>query len=166
MSRFAASFRWVAAGGAAALVVLAAAQSVRPTASVAVTSKNVVRGQDFKARVTLDIPSGWHGYQNPPSQDYQIPVSVEGKGNAFKMIKAEYPVGTLEDVAGEKSMVYSGKVQIPVTFKAGTKLGKQTLTVKVNFQLCDAGSCLPPSAVEAKTTVNVLRKAPAGAAGS
>jgi DsbC/DsbD-like thiol-disulfide interchange protein len=156
----------LAAAGAAALVVLAAAQSARPAASVAVTSKHVVRGQEFKARVTVDIPSGWHGYQNPPSQDYQIPVSVEGKGNAFRLLKAEYPAGTLEDAAGEKSMVYSGKVQIPVTFKAGTKVGRQTLTVKVSYQLCDAGSCLPPSSVEAKTTVNVVRKAPAGASGS
>jgi DsbC/DsbD-like thiol-disulfide interchange protein len=137
-----------------------AQEEVRPKASIRVSAPQVRPGAPIQLTVTVDIPSGWHGYQNPPSKDYQIPITVEAGDKATKVTKVSYPKGSLETFGGEATMVYSGKVSIPVTVKAQASEGTQTVRLKVGYQLCNEGSCLPPNSLNLAAQVKVSKKAP------
>lgn len=151
---------------AAAAVILAGSaglllsQPGRPAvkASLKMDKSTAPVNSEVKGTVTVAIPAGWHAYQNPPSKDYQIPLSVEAADKSTKLTKAAYPSGTEEEAAGERSMVYNGQVKVPVTFKLGAKTGTQTLKVKVSYQLCDAGSCLPPASQTVTARITATRK--------
>lgn len=133
--------------GIAAVGILAAAalaQRVSPTLSIGLP-KTAAPKSTVSAKVKVVIPSGWHAYQNPPSKDYQIPLTVEAADKTLKGLKITYPKGEETEAGGEMSAVYNGTVEIPVTFTASSKPGKQTIKLKVSWQMCDAGSCQPPS---------------------
>lgn len=143
--------------GFAALALLAAAafaQRMTPTVTLELP-KSAAPNSEVKAKVKVVIPDGWHAYQNPPSKDYQIPLTIEAGDKTLKSLKVSYPEGVETMAAGELSKVYNGTVTIPISFKAGPKAGTQTVRIKVGFQLCDQGSCQPPSSavVTAKLTL-------------
>jgi thiol:disulfide interchange protein DsbD len=107
-------------------------------------------GKAFTIPLEVKIPAGWHAYQNPPTEDYQIPLSVTEyvkKGEKKKGIlgKTKYPKGKVKIVTGEKAAVYSNTVTIPVAFKAIKYKGEHTIKIDLNYQFCDDQSCMPPS---------------------
>lgn len=143
--------------GFAALALLAAAafaQRMTPTVTLELP-KSAAPNSEVKAKVKVVIPDGWHAYQNPPSKNYQIPLTIEAGDKTLKSLKVSYPEGVETMAAGELSKVYNGTVTIPISFKAGPRVGTQTVRIKVGFQLCDQGSCQPPSSavVTAKLTL-------------
>lgn len=148
--------------GIAAVGLLAAvafAQKTAPTVTLSIPATAAPKAT-VKAKVKVVIPMGWHAYQNPPSKDYQIPLTIEAADKTLKGLKVSYPIGEEQDVAGERSAVYNGTLEIPVSFTAAPKPGKQVVKLKVGWQMCDAGSCLPPASAEVKATVTIAKPKP------
>jgi len=144
------------------LAAMAFAEKAAPTVTLTVPASAAPKST-VKAKVKVVIPIGWHAYQNPPSKDYQIPLTIEPADKTLKGLKVTYPKGEESEVAGEKSAVYNGTLEIPISFTASAKPGKQVVKLKVGYQMCDQGSCLPPSSVEVKAVINVAKPKPAKA---
>lgn len=121
--------------------------------------KSAAPSSMVKATLKVVIPAGWHAYQNPPSKDYQIPLTIEAGDKTLKSLKVTYPKGEESEVAGETSAVYNGTLEIPVTFKAAAKTGKQAIKLKVGWQMCDHGSCLPPNSGFVTGTLTIVKPA-------
>ncbi|MCW5936115.1 MAG: thioredoxin family protein [Fimbriimonadaceae bacterium] len=145
------------------LAIAAWAQNTPPTLSLELEKPQAVAGELVKGTVVLTFAEGLHGYQNPPSEDYMIPVQVKA-GEGTTLSKVDYPKGTNEAVGGsaEPVLVYSGETRIPVEIVAPKETGEHRVVLDVKFQQCDATSCFPPKTIQAKAALAVT----AGGAGS
>lgn len=136
--------------------VVATAQTP-PTATL-ILPKTAVAGQTVKAKLRVTFAEGLHGYQNPPSQDYMIPVKVESAIKGIP-IKVSYPKGNILSVNDESVAVYQGLVEIPVTITLPKKPGVVSVKLNVSYQQCtdDTGQCYPPDTVVATGKITVKK---------
>ena len=144
------------------LVVLAAvagAQEVAPKVELVLNTKVLKPGALAKGSVFVTFAPGLHGYQNPPSKDYMIPVTLESATKGIK-IKAAYPTGIPMPVPGEtdQAKVYEGQIEIPFEFTLPKKPGKLKLELKLGYQQCDASACFAPGAVTVTKEIVVKKK--------
>jgi thiol:disulfide interchange protein DsbD len=145
-----------------ALALLSAAafgQAAAPTATLKFDKPTAVPGSVVKATLTLSFAEGLHGYQNPPAEEFQIPVSVTVTEKGFVLVKAKYPKGADFTMAGESkpTKVYAGTVSIPLEIKASKKPGTYNVNVRVDYQQCNESSCFPPSDLTAKAKLTVVK---------
>jgi DsbC/DsbD-like thiol-disulfide interchange protein len=154
MKRFALLF------GLLALVGSAFAQAQEPTVSVSAPPKSVAAGSKITLTLTLTFAPGLHGYQNPPAQEYEIPVTVKVDGKDFKVVKVAYPAGVDVKMGGadKPTKAYEGTIKIPVTITVPAKLGAKDLKFVVSYQQCDESTCFPPGTVSATAKVNIVKK--------
>lgn len=141
----------------APLVFLLALQAEAPTATVKLATPSAVVGKPIQGVLTLTLPEGQHGYQNPPADQFENPIKLSVADAAFKMVKVSYPKGTPLSMAGadKPSMVYEGTVTIPFTLVA-TKLPKgAAVSFKVDYQLCTMSNCYPPTSLSVKAPLKV-----------
>lgn len=143
-----------------AIPILPVAQNTPPTVKV-IAPKAVKVGVKTVVTLELAFEPGLHGYANPPSEDYQIPVKVSlgpKVSKTVKIVKIGYPKGTLASMAGEAkpSRVYEGVVKIPVTILVA-KSGKYELPVVVSYQQCNDENCFPPAKVQGMTHLVVVK---------
>ncbi|MEZ0325375.1 MAG: protein-disulfide reductase DsbD domain-containing protein [Fimbriimonas sp.] len=139
-----------------AATVLSFAQDIAPKAELKLDKTTAVAGSTVKGKIILTFADGLHGYQNPPSDDYQIPTKIEAaKGTT--LLKTIYPKGEPFLMSGEEkpAMVYQGRVEIPVEIKVPAKAGKQTIKLAVNYQQCNDNSCFPPGKIELSSKLTV-----------
>ena len=141
----------------------AGAQLPEATATVSVDKPTVVAGGTFTAHISVTFPTGYHAYQNPPTEEFEIPVKLTiGKGSKVQLVKVKYPKGTPMAVGGETkpSAVYTDTISIPVTLKAPAKAGSTSFALVLSYQQCNDSSCLPPASIDlsAKVTVKPAAK--------
>lgn len=134
-------------------------QAAAPTATLKFDKSSAAAGSVVKATLTLTFAEGLHGYQNPPADEYQIPVSVSVIEKGFKLVKANYPKGMDFTMAGEAkpTKVYEGKISIPLEIKTGAKPGTYNVNVKISYQQCNDSSCFPPGDLVAKAQLKVVK---------
>jgi len=145
-----------------ALLGVAAAQTdTPPTVSLKLDKATAAPGAVVKGVLKVTFSEGLHGYQNPPAQDYQIPVKVDAATKGFVLTKATYPTGIDFAMAGETtpSKVYEGTIEIPVLVKVSQTPGTYSLALKLDYQQCNASACFAPSAVTAKAPLRVIAPA-------
>lgn len=143
---------------------MALSQAPAPKVSVSTPPKQVAAGSKLTLVVTVTFAPGYHGYQNPPAEEYEIPVTVKIDGKEFKVTKVAYPAGVDATVGGsdKPTKAYQGVVKIPVTLTAPTKLGVKDLKIVVGFQQCDETTCFPPGEISSTVKVNVVKKVAKG----
>lgn len=132
-----------------------------PQVEIKLATTKAKAGSEVKAMVVITFAPGLHGYQNPPSADYQIPVTVKGEaGTVLSSVK--YPSGHEEEVGGETARVYSGRTEVAVVVKAPSKPGPAKVSVAVDYQQCDAQNCFAPgtSRASASLTIEAAPKPP------
>lgn len=132
-----------------------------PTAKLSLPAK-ATAGTLVKGKLILTFSDGWHGYQNPPLDPYQNPVTLSLTNKGMKLKKISYPVGVVKEVAGAKAAVYEGEIEIPFEFIAPAKPGKLDLAFNLAYQQCNDSTCMPPGALKIKGTVAVAKKAGKG----
>lgn len=134
-------------------------QAEPPDMKVTLSRQAGAPGSAIRGKVTLVFGPGLHGYQNPPSQDYQIPVTVTVEGAAGSLF-LNYPIGEAVAVGGESepSFTYSGAVEIPFLVKAPSKPGKHEITVKVRYQQCTDSMCYPPKTISYPVAFTTTKK--------
>jgi len=108
-------------------------------------------GAVVKGKAMVRFGEGWHGYQNPPTDSYQNPVTLKLDTKGFKLSKVVYPKGVMKDFGGTPTAVYEGEITINFEFVAPKKVGKHALKFSVDYQQCNDSTCLPPSSA----TVNM-----------
>lgn len=151
-----------------AATVLTPVQADAPMVSLKLSGTEAEAGQLVTGTVTVTFAPGLHGYQNPPSEDYMIPVAVSSATETSKVILITYPVGVPATVGGETkpAMTYEGTIDIPVLVRIPNEIGEQTVSVSVRYQQCNDSACFPPGRakadakvlVKSKTTLGVLAK--------
>ena len=120
-------------------------------------------GKPLKGVLTLALPEGLHGYQNPPSGEFEIPVKLSVADPAYRLTKVDYPGGESMTVAGgdQPTRVYQGTVRIPFTLLVAKALpkGASGVSLRLDYQLCTMQSCYPPAFLTVKAPLKVVAKA-------
>jgi DsbC/DsbD-like thiol-disulfide interchange protein len=139
---------------------LSFAQAPEPTLTVSAPPKQVAAGAKITLTVTVTFAPGLHGYQNPPAQEFEIPVTVKIDGKEFKVVKIAYPAGVEAKIGGsdKATRAYEGEIKIPITLTAPTKVGAKNLKVMLGYQQCNESTCFPPVEVSTTVKVNVVKK--------
>ncbi len=130
-----------------------------PTVSVTLDNPKPAPGAVVKGKALVTFAPGLHAYQNPPTADYMIPLTVASATTGIKLTKVAYPKGEVKMVAGEDSAVYDGTVSIPFEFVAGSTPGKTSIKIKVGYQQCTDSNCFAPDEVVAEAPFEVVGQA-------
>ena len=135
-------------------------QGGKPTATIKLTVPTAAVGQAVKGTLTLVLPEGLHGYQNPPADEFENPIKLAVVEKGFRLSKVDYPKGTEMKVAGadKPTMIYEGKVEIPFTVVATKPFPKNSVVnvnFKVEYQLCSMVNCWPPESLIVKAPLKV-----------
>lgn len=133
-----------------------------PTAKLKLPAK-VVAGSLVKGTLVLKFSDGWHGYQNPPLDPYQNPVTLLLENKWLKLKNVAYPTGVIKEFQGAKAAVYEGEVEIPFEFVAPKRTGKLDLPFRLAYQQCNESTCLPPASLSLKGSLTLVKAAPNGA---
>lgn len=141
----------------ATVAALAVAQDSPPRVSVVTPQTAVKPGSKVTVTVRVVVPSGLHAYQNPPSDRFQIPLTVVVDGNEFRVGRITYPRGVPYQMKGadETSMVYMGTVNIPVEVTVPNRAGRFRMPITVRYQHCSDRTCYPPKQVKAEGWITV-----------
>lgn len=144
----------------ASVAALACAQAPAPEVTLSAPPKAVAAGSKVKLTVTVTFADGLHGYQNPPKQEFEIPVTVKIDGKDFKLAKATYPPGEDATVGGgtTPTKTYAGTIKIPIEVTVPKTVGSKSFKVLVSYQQCNEQACFPPDTVTVATKVNVVKK--------
>ncbi|AIE87501.1 protein-disulfide reductase DsbD domain-containing protein [Fimbriimonas ginsengisoli] len=144
---------------AIALLAALAQSAAAPTATLKFAKDKVPGDSVVKAILTVTFAEGLHGYQNPPSDQYQIPLVVKVSEKGFTLVKAEYPKGVDFTMPGEAkpAKVYEGAITIPLEIKTNKKPGTYNVNLRVEYQQCNANSCFPPGAFTVKAKLAVTK---------
>ena len=116
-------------------------------------------GALLKGKVLVTFAPGWHGYQNPPTREYEIPLKIETKAKGVAL-KVQYPKGEMKDFAGAQTAMYEGTVEVPFTLTLPKTAGVVSVKFDVNYQQCNSSTCLPPESLTVTEKLTV-KKAPA-----
>lgn len=108
-------------------------------------------GKQSAVVATIDIADGWHAYADTEAtrKDGYIPTKVEftlPKGFTLKGAQKTYPERI--DVINS-TYVVTQEFVCPKTLKA-KDAGGYPVKMKLTYQICDDGHCLPPVEVEAE----------------
>lgn len=142
---------------AVGMALPAFAQNVPPTVAIKLDKATVPAGKTIKGTATVNFEPGLHAYQNPPTLDYMIPVSLSLANKEFKLGKVTYPKGVVKKVAGDTAAVYDGTIAIAFEAKAPSKVGKYALKFELGYQQCTDENCFPPGTVVAQAGVTVAK---------
>lgn len=131
-----------------------------PKVELKLDAKQAASGGTLKGKVLVTFEPGWHGYQNPPKSEYEIPLKVEASTKDLKL-KATYPKGELKEFGGTPTLAYEGTVTIPIVLTLPKKSGEFPFKLEVSFQQCNESTCLPPGKVVVSDKVSLKKPAPA-----
>ncbi|MER3496702.1 MAG: hypothetical protein C4320_08010 [Armatimonadota bacterium] len=116
-------------------------------------------GQSVQASAKVTIPSPYHAYQNPPFSEFENPLKLVGTSKAITLNQFVYPPGLAKVIAGGESRIYEGVVTVKfrVTAPKSAKPGVIRIPVRVEYQLCTATTCLPPTSLTTSLSVRVTK---------
>lgn len=124
------------------------------------TSKAAV-AEKIRGTVVVTFAEGMHAYQNPPSQDYMIPLEITAGNDRTRLISVDYPRGIEKMAGGEMAAVYMGEVSIPVVVAATSGAGEQSLALTVSYQQCDDDQCFMPTDQQVTAAIFLSGEGPA-----
>ncbi len=145
--------------------VTVVAQAPPPQIRIEMPSTKLRPQQLAVALVKITFAPGLHGYQNPPSEDYMIPVTVSA-AEGMEVVAIDYPAGHGAKIGGSATevMTYSGEVTIRVLFRVPKKAGASALSLNVMYQQCNDDSCFPPGNASLRGGITVAGTGPASLA--
>lgn len=151
--------RFALIASAIAVSALASAQIPDgPKVEVKLDKGSAKVGSVIKGKAKVTFAPGLHGYQNPPSDEFQIPIKFTVNEAGFSLDKVTYPKGVSKTLAGTTGNVYEGTITIPFELKVTSKAATYNVNFKLEYQQCTESSCFPPSSVVAKAKLKVSAK--------
>jgi DsbC/DsbD-like thiol-disulfide interchange protein len=133
-------------------------ENTAPTIKVTLP-KQAKPGAKVMGTLEITFSEGLHGYQNPPTDEFQIPVKVSIDTKGFVLAKAIYPKGVLKTMGGDTkpAAVYEGMIRIPVVVTMPAKPGTADLKFTVKYQQCNEQSCYPPDSISSSVKILVKK---------
>jgi thiol:disulfide interchange protein DsbD len=122
------------------------------TVSMASKTISAAVGEKFRATLVVTMHGEWHINSHRPNDPSLIPsrIRATGEGVTLKEVGWPQPHDVTFAFSDEPVSVFDGTIEIPLTFTAAsTAAGKQTITVRFDYQACDNSTCLPPTSVTA-----------------
>jgi thiol:disulfide interchange protein DsbD len=117
-------------------------------------------GSQFKIVLNTSIKELWHINSNKPNDEFLIASKVSAQNEAVTLTSINYPQPKeLKLEFSEKPVsVFSGDIKIELSFTVNknTASGKYTVPVKLSYQACNDQTCMPPTDVSEKLTVEVV----------
>lgn len=146
----------------APLALLLLLQAEKPIATFRLRTADAVVGKGLEGTLFLKIPEGLHGYQNPPADEFENPITLRVKGKGFKLFAVRYPVGKEFKMAGAEkpSKVYEGGIDVPF-YLIPTMPGVRQVEFEVDYQFCNESSCFPPDTLKTAFPAKPISVAPA-----
>lgn len=120
--------------------------------------KSGMAGAKVKGTVRITFEPGLHAYQNPPTKDYMIPVTITSRSKGF-VVKPRYPIGEMILFAGEMVAAYSGTVDIPIVVTLPKSAGTSAFKVEVGYQQCTKEICFKAESVTLSTKIQIKKPA-------
>lgn len=127
--------------------------SPKPEVSVTANAKQFIAGRQHVLAIVSDVPVGYHAQSAKPLDDNYIPfvVTLKDLPAGVTVLDPVYPTGEVKDYAAlGKLSVYEGRVVVYVPLAVDPSLAAGTtlkFTGSVSSQMCDDGTCYPPSKV-------------------
>jgi thiol:disulfide interchange protein DsbD len=150
----------------AALAPAARAQpnSPKPAVSCTLNTKELIPGGQAVLAVIADVPPGFHAQSAKPLDEFAVPfvVALDNVPKGLTTRPVVYPLGVEKTFATQgKLSIYEGRAiaYIPLVLDADLPVGSTVhLTGTVASQLCDEGTCFPPSSVPFDITAKVIAR--------
>jgi thiol:disulfide interchange protein DsbD len=138
----------------------ALAQAPPPQVKFDLSLKEARSGQEVPGTLIVTFAPGYHAYQNPPSEDYMIPLEVQSASKQTIVKRVTYPPGVDAKIGGSEKPVksYEGTVVVPVVLVAPKAEGKVELKLAVRYQQCDDDQCFAPGSVTATAALKIVPK--------
>ncbi|MCE9557958.1 MAG: protein-disulfide reductase DsbD N-terminal domain-containing protein [Armatimonadetes bacterium] len=126
--------------------------------------KTIVAGTKFTGRLFVTLPEGWHAYGKPEVkkvEDYNtyLSVALGPKEKNISIFHPNYPVPEPSPFT-PGDYIYSGTVEIPITFALAKGIKKLDTKIFVTYQICNDKTCLPPRTKDIRLSLKVEASKP------
>jgi DsbC/DsbD-like thiol-disulfide interchange protein len=104
-----------------------------------------------QTKIPVSILEGYHVNNNAPLDKDLIPLKITWTSlGALEGAQVTFPKPETITVAGEKTLVFTGNIELGVSFKvsANAPAGPGAASGKLRYQACNARACFPPRDVE------------------
>lgn len=99
----------------------------------------------YRAALELDLPAGWHTYWRNPGDAGIPPIFDVARSVNLQDFSVDYPAPVRHTDGGGTSMIYEGRLLLPIRAVPARPDAPVTLTVRVLYGLC-AEVCVPAEA--------------------
>ncbi len=99
----------------------------------------------YKAALELDLPAGWHTYWQNPGDAGIPPIFDVASSSNLRDFTVDYPVPVRHTDGAGTSMIYEGRLLLPLKAVPARSDAPVTLSVRVLYGLC-AEVCVPAEA--------------------
>jgi hypothetical protein len=109
------------------------------------------RNAAVQTKIPVSILDGYHVNNEAPLDKDLIPLKITWTSmGALEGAQLTFPKAEALTIAGEKTLVFTGNIEIGASFKiaAGAPAGPGAATGKLRYQACNAKACFPPKEVE------------------
>jgi hypothetical protein len=117
------------------------------------------RNQVVEARVSFQLPNGYHVNSNTPNEDYLIPLRLKWGEGPLVAVEVLYPKPEQKSYSFSTKpvSVFTGSFQIVTKFKvaANASAGPGIVAGKVHYQACSDDTCYRPATLEIPLTYEI-----------
>lgn len=126
-------------------------------------SVKVNQGEKFTIDLSIIVSQTWHINSNKPNDDFLIPSEISANSNGIKLQSVKYPQAHELKLSFSEELVsvYEGTSNAKLTFSVSkdAKVGKQKITVTLDYQACNDVTCMPPNSTIADFEIEVVESA-------
>ncbi len=126
-------------------------------------SIKVNQGEKFTIDLSIIVSQTWHINSNKPNDDFLIPSEISANSNGIKLQSVKYPQAHELKLSFSEELVsvYEGTSNAKLTFSVSkdAKVGKQKITVTLDYQACNDVTCMPPNSTIADFEIEVVESA-------
>ncbi|PIO99549.1 hypothetical protein CJ014_09575 [Pleomorphomonas carboxyditropha] len=116
-----------------------------PAAAARLVVAGGLEGGAYRAALELDLPDGWHTYWRNPGDAGIPPIFDVARSDNLKDFTVDYPVPVRHSDGAGTSMIYEGRLLLPIRAVPARPGAPVTLIVRVLYGLC-AEVCVPAEA--------------------
>ena len=109
------------------------------------------RNAAVQTKIPVSILEGFHVNSNAPKDEFLIPLKVTWTSlGALEAPQVVFPKPETIDVAGNPTLVFTGKIDLIASFKISAKApaGPGIAAGKLLYQACNNKACFKPANIE------------------
>ena len=118
----------------------------------------VKRNDEFTAKTTIQVKSGFHVNSNAPDDEYLIPLKLTWTGPLqAEQVVFPKPEKVSSGFSPKPLSVFTGTFEIDTRFKvpANAPDGPNVATGKLRYQACNDKECLRPQTIDVNLSLDI-----------